>query len=240
MKNKTCNRCGVDKPITGEHFHKLKNSKDGFAGICKKCKSEVNKAYRDKNNNKEYQKKYHKKYREENAEELKKYKDEYYKENREELIEDSKDYYQENKETLNRARIKYYNKNREDILEKAIIRNQRYKAEKSGLPNDFTIDEWKQVLEYFDNSCAYCRTHQDDLEQKLEQEHIVPAVSGGGYTRNNIIPACKQCNSNKNMDRFEEWYPKQDYFYPERYNTVIYWIKEAGETMTLKHDKRPM
>lgn len=37
MKTKTCNTCGVEKPLT--EFHKNGRAKDGHLGTCKQCVS---------------------------------------------------------------------------------------------------------------------------------------------------------------------------------------------------------
>jgi 5-methylcytosine-specific restriction endonuclease McrA len=56
-----------------------------------------------------------------------------------------------------------------------------------------TPQEWQENLSLFDNRCAYCGASG----VKLEQEHMVPVVAGGGYTQENIIPACRSCNARK-------------------------------------------
>lgn len=59
---------------------------------------------------------------------------------------------------------------------------------------DFTVEEWREVLEEFNHSCAYClRT-----DRPLQQEHMQPLIRGGSHTRANIVPACRDCNFRKN------------------------------------------
>lgn len=57
---------------------------------------------------------------------------------------------------------------------------------------EYTDEDWQKALAYFDNKCAYCGSTED-----LEQEHFVPVRFGGGYTKDNIVPSCKDCNSHK-------------------------------------------
>ncbi len=59
--------------------------------------------------------------------------------------------------------------------------------------NDFTIEEWKLKLEEYNYCCVYCHVQ----DQQLHQDHVVPVAKGGGYTWDNIVPACKPCNSSK-------------------------------------------
>lgn len=60
------------------------------------------------------------------------------------------------------------------------------------LPHDLTEEDWNDALEYFDHKCVYCRE-----SEKLTQDHFTPVSKGGGYTRSNIVPACKSCNCSK-------------------------------------------
>lgn len=36
---KVCNECGLCKPLTSEHFHRNRTRHDGFADICRECRS---------------------------------------------------------------------------------------------------------------------------------------------------------------------------------------------------------
>ena len=60
------------------------------------------------------------------------------------------------------------------------------------LPNSFTKQNWYEVIDAFDNCCAYCGS-----DESIEQEHFVPVSLGGGYIRGNILPACRKCNREK-------------------------------------------
>jgi 5-methylcytosine-specific restriction endonuclease McrA len=41
--------------------------------------------------------------------------------------------------------------------------------------------------------------------KRLTQDHFIPVAKGGPYTQNNIVPACKRCNSSKNDKDAMEW-----------------------------------
>lgn len=64
-----------------------------------------------------------------------------------------------------------------------------------------TQEQWIDTLKYFDNSCAYCGMSNEDhiiiFNENLHQEHIIAVTKGGSYTKSNIIPACRRCNSSK-------------------------------------------
>lgn len=73
-----------------------------------------------------------------------------------------------------------------------IIQQRRY-AHVRNLPRTFTQGDWEKAKEYWQGKCAYCDKQTDELVQ----EHFIPVALGGGYTPNNIIPACNGCNWSK-------------------------------------------
>jgi 5-methylcytosine-specific restriction endonuclease McrA len=82
---------------------------------------------------------------------------------------------------------------RQNNPEKWAVLLQRRRARKKGVENTLTADEWKEILVYFNHACAYClRT-----DRPLTQDHIIPLVRGGGHIEENVVPACKSCNSRK-------------------------------------------
>ena len=46
-------------------------------------------------------------------------------------------------------------------------------------------------------TCAYCG--QTFAPRELTMDHVVPVARGGRSTRGNLVPACKQCNSDKKL-----------------------------------------
>ena len=68
---------------------------------------------------------------------------------------------------------------------------QRRRSRKKGLPTGLRASDWRAAVEHF-RGCAYC-----GAMGKTEQEHFIPMVSDGGFTRDNIIPACRGCNLEK-------------------------------------------
>ena len=51
--------------------------------------------------------------------------------------------------------------------------------------------------------CHYCRrTFSAD---ELTMDHLVPVSRGGKASRNNVVPACKECNSRKKYLLPIEW-----------------------------------
>jgi 5-methylcytosine-specific restriction endonuclease McrA len=48
-----------------------------------------------------------------------------------------------------------------------------------------------------------------DRNTVLHQEHHIPVAKGGGYTPNNILPACQSCNLSKGSRDPVEWLVNQ-------------------------------
>ena len=53
------------------------------------------------------------------------------------------------------------------------------------------------------NQCYYCQ--QTFPAKLLTMDHIVPLVRGGKSTKSNIVPCCKECNSQKKYLLPIEW-----------------------------------
>ena len=63
---------------------------------------------------------------------------------------------------------------------------------------------WLTILERFGYCCAYCG-HPSSEVGTLAQEHVIPISRGGRHAVENIVPACKSCNSSKGAKLPEEW-----------------------------------
>ena len=74
--------------------------------------------------------------------------------------------------------------------------------------------------------CTYCHTTEN-----LVADHIVPKFLGGGNVAENIVCACRSCNSSKGKKDLLEWYAYRNEFPPllilRRYlKLVIRYIEE--------------
>jgi 5-methylcytosine-specific restriction endonuclease McrA len=59
--------------------------------------------------------------------------------------------------------------------------------------SDFTFNDWLSILDSFNHACAYCLR----IDVKLTMDHVIAVSRGGEHTVENVIPACRSCNSRK-------------------------------------------
>jgi len=84
---------------------------------------------------------------------------------------------------------------------KTAIYNNRTRARKMGVPSDFTIADWAEVMIAFDCRCAWCGTKAS----RLDLDHIQPIIRGGYDTVGNIVPVCRPCNAEKSGKAAEDF-----------------------------------
>lgn len=192
---KKCNKCGEIKPY--EEFHRNKNSKGGFNTVCKSC--------------------------------CKKKDADRYKRKREDILKQKKEYY--SSPEAKRRQLEYFDKHRQRYREmykewarnnpeRRKLINERRRSRELSQVNTLTIEEWETIKAYFNHSCAYCgiseEEHVKKCGERLHQEHIKPLSQGGTFTKENIIPACRSCNSSKYVKDIREWYPNHKSYDIER------------------------
>jgi len=233
---KMCSKCSRELPF--DMFHKSKSSKDGLFFCCKQCSKEYckNNKERMRKCSKEH---YEKNKEEKNRRSMERYKENraeislqrkrYYIEHKEEFSQRHKRWHEENKERLksiyerNKKNVcqrvrRYYEENRDKKKEsdrnyrernpvRRRVNEQRREAMKLQLVATLTVEQWEFIKQEFGNRCSYC-----GKEKPLAQEHFIPLSKGGGYTAENIIPACNSCNSSKSATMFSQWYPRYKYY----------------------------
>lgn len=196
---KKCKKCQKDKAHSD--FYKATHHKDGLSSLCKICTNKKNKEWASQNkskvrgyikkwtlNNIEKVKQVIKKYKAVKKEVIKQKSKEYKKKNSEKIKQYQKSHYEKNKERKLRLGMEYRRNNPDKNAEYS--RNRR--AKKSGNGGKITKDEWNKLLDFYGNKCLCCGS-----KDKLTMDHILPLVSGGKHTIDNVQPLCSSCNSSK-------------------------------------------
>lgn len=88
-------------------------------------------------------------------------------------------------------------KNKEKVREQCRKRRLR----KKGVECSLTLQEWQAILQDYEWSCAYCGSTDAPC-----QDHVIPLSLGGPHTKENVVPACRSCNSKKGT---KLWTPKK-------------------------------
>ena len=144
--------------------------------------------------------------------------------NKNRIAAKSKEWYQNNKAYLNKYANEWRLKNLKKCRENERIQSAKRRTLKAQLPATLTAEQWRETTQLFNNKCAYCgETH------KLEQDHFIALTKGGGYTFDNIIPACRSCNCSKNNRDFFEWYPQYEHYSKERETAILEFLDLAKE-----------
>lgn len=79
-------------------------------------------------------------------------------------------------------------------LDNSRKRTRKIEAE-TGRHIENTLTLAEVMLIFAAGECAYCGTTLDQKELTLD--HVIPLRAGGTNTTNNIVAACKSCNSSK-------------------------------------------
>lgn len=223
MNYKICTKCNLKLEATTDNFVKAKNGLYGLSARCKLCE----KKWRDSRKN--LKKEYDKNYVQENLVHIKERSKKYYHENIEEIKEKNKAYSAKIENKIHRQKYRATRKERDKELYELWrdnnrdrirqIKKRRYQSQRS-LTSNFTIEEWNICLQYFSNECSYC----GNFAKELTQDHFIPVTKNGDYTAENIVPACRSCNSSKCNTDFEEWYGWQSFYSKEREDKILSYL----------------
>lgn len=150
-------------------------------------------------------------YRELNKERLADEKAEWYRANRERVLARVKANSEMNRERILAYQAEYYAANTEKVKatvsayrkanpeKKQHFENTR-RARKAGNGGAHTLVERQDKFDSIGNVCFYC-----GQDGKLSIDHVLPLARGGTNDIENILPACKSCNSRKHTRTGQEF-----------------------------------
>jgi hypothetical protein len=146
------------------------------------------------------------------SDKYKKYKRQYDKNHYNDIKDFRKRYYSDWKTNGgSKIRNEYENNRRE------LIKN---------INDNFSDEDWKYCLNYFDNCCAYCGKPEEqiikDYNFGLIKEHVIPITRGGETIKSNILPSCNICNSKKKNKNLEEYFEYEDFGIDRLDNIQLY------------------
>lgn len=128
-----------------------------------------------------------------------------------------------------------YNVERKLTKQKSVTKFLNNTKNRTGEVGTYELQDWRDAMVHFGGGCAYCRevpARQHKMSYgrggkkkrlpTLTRDHVVAVNNGGGTTRQNIVPACRSCNSSKGDTPVEEWMKDK-----EQLEKVIAWTQQA-------------
>lgn len=151
-------------------------------------------------------------YYQKNKELRQKYQNEYYKKHRKERMEYQRKYNEEHMTDILKYQKKKYDK----------IKYRKRKRYENG--NEYTDEQFKECLDFFNNVCAYSKEEfRDNSKDKMSADHIVPLSRGGSGFIWNIIPVKFLYNSSKGNRDMVVWYKQQEFFSEDQLQLIFDW-----------------
>lgn len=233
---KCCAKCGKEFPATPEYF---RPSRKSLRNSCRQCAREKARQYDYQHA--EERRQYKKQYYRDHAEGARKKARHYYADHKEERRDYNRLWREKNPDKSKKSTQHWRDKNPEKVKLTGRQSSSRYyrkhpskakksaklwrdsntikvrgytlrrRAQKRKLPSTFTDADWECSLNYFHGCCAYCG-RPPGLWHTLARDHFVPVSKNGGYTPNNIVPACHGeggCNNAKSDSDASDWLGKK-------------------------------
>ena len=112
----------------------------------------------------------------------------------------NKNYYYSNTEAI-LSQKKQYRK-----TDKGKACQQRANAKRThssavAIISTLTSNEWQAILDKYNYKCAYCGK-DFNISNLPTRDHIIPISAGGNNVEENVVPACRECNSKKGAKQF--------------------------------------
>lgn len=74
------------------------------------------------------------------------------------------------------------------------VANRNHKAKRRDAEGSYTTQEWLNLKAQYGFYCLRCGRHESELDDPLEQDHVIPISKGGTNWITNIQPLCETCN----------------------------------------------
>jgi len=114
----------------------------------------------------------------------------YRKANPELMRKRDKEQYQKHREKALKQKSKWGKTPEGRIKQKT--KNQTRRARKNSVVSTLTASDLREIRDKAKGRCFYCRE-----KRPLALDHIIPISKGGPHSRDNVVMACRSCNSSK-------------------------------------------
>lgn len=151
-------------------------------------------------------------YRKRTKAQMKAYCAERYRKNRTATLARVKAYTEANKEKVLKYHSRYHAANTEKVQtwarawrrnnpERKAHHSNTRRARKAGNGGSHTLEELVEKFSSMGNACYYCGS-----SGRMSVDHMTPLSRGGRDDIQNIVPACRSCNSRKNIKTAQEYF----------------------------------
>jgi 5-methylcytosine-specific restriction endonuclease McrA len=202
---KRCTKCGESKPL--DAFTPNKRASQGVANWCRVCYNAYGAAYYAKTKERrrakatairaqipaEKRMERGRVWREANPD----YFRDHYAANRERVSSRVRRYAAANADKVT-ARAARYHQEHPEVLQASAARRRSRKIAAPG--RGVTQRQWRQLHADALGICAYCNERK-----RLTLDHIDPLALGGAHDPDNLVAACRNCNSSKRQSPLLLW-----------------------------------
>ena len=114
---------------------------------------------------------------------------------------------------------------------------ERFKKLRDGIISiSDTIREWEREQE-LPRECVYCRAKED-----LTTDHLIPTNRGGDDSADNLVLACKSCNTSRGDKGIFEWLglerkDKLHRLVAGKYLKELLWVHETAGTLDVTKEQ---
>jgi 5-methylcytosine-specific restriction endonuclease McrA len=115
----------------------------------------------------------------------------------EEMREKYRRWYYANTALSRELKLDWVKRNRPAV----VAQIERRRALKNAAPGaGVSREEWQAILDYHGHRCIYCAS-----TEAVQMDHIDPLSKGGAHDPENVVPACRRCNSSKQNKTLLVW-----------------------------------
>ena len=119
-----------------------------------------------------------------------------------------------------------------------MIRARLYKGLNAGTMNIGAIADDERLKMILPQACCYCGSREN-----LSIDHLIPTNKGGANTGENLVWACRKCNSSKCATDALEWLARKDQFPPllllRRYLKIAIELCRERDLLNTKIEEAP-
>lgn len=191
--DKQCRRCKVIKPISEFHNRCSNGAIVGYTSFCKGC--EKARTYEWRASNLTRHAGYQKSYRRRNPQKTAAAVRAWLAENPTYERDRSRRRYADPRERVRvRAATRRWAAAHPNLV--AVYSSNYQHQRRANGGRGLTVQE---VMDMLSKPCSYCSSKATTLD------HVIPVSRGGKHEPENVVPACKSCNSSKGARTPEEW-----------------------------------